>query len=994
MIMREASATNEAGDRAIPPTRVKAAELSKAVWNLVLKPYFIGTGDEPLDGPQPQSPFADLVVDGITEAVEFEAEQQVKLTRRVLRTSAPDLAAFLIDGEELRDDSLLELTAGPGFDTSDYRDPTTGKIDPDAARRAFVRPKGTYDPFHRFVDPGGYRLSDRIWRSGLGERRAIDRFMEYHISRGTSAVEMARTLEVFLTKPAGKVVTPKPYGTSGSYSARRLARTEITAAAGRATIAMSEANPMVGGVRWILSRSHREIDECDFNARGGPNGDGVYAPSDVPRYPNHPHELCTLSPQAANNIDDVVKSIRKRVRRARNEFTNSITGGTAASPEVKRLKRLLSPKELARAALSGTLDQTIADISRKFVRPGVPLASAPTTRPKAVKSVESDTKIRIRLLQEKLVDLDEQIIIQKSLGNRKKVLSLQSSKSRFKKQLREAQGTIVVTPRAPTPTPVPKPEPAPKRAPGAPTPAVVTPIPTGTDAEQLAVVRQNITNMKREKFLLSRELTGATHKRAGEIRTRAAALTAAIKRQEGYVTNIVARTPTVAPTPTPEPTPKAADPQVTKLQGKMADLYAKLDIAKASGDKKKIASVQSSLSVTRRKLRALGAEPIAPGQKPIVEPTPTPAPRVTLPPPKPIAKPPKPIPEPKHIITKAVITKQRAGGGAKERAGVYRANISQLQQEMGDIDRRLFQGPARTEETRLIKRRATVEKLLIKQAAGLAKAEARLAKSPSARGSAGRPQLRRPGGPEVTLTPIKATSKLNKVDDHRTTGLTDEARELHDETWKQARRLKDVHKVPTDMTTMDVYAKNTFGSGSSAQGQYHPVQNQATLNSNQLEANNRLDKGAVNLTTWHEIGHGMDYQWLGASSKAKGWGTDVMGRANVSSKVVAARDKLMKTLMDSSRVIDLIDSKSTGEFRGLTAPSAKYMGYATSEVEVFARGYSQYAAEVLQDAPALKYCKKRSTSRSWGFGHWTADEFAPLKVAFDEFFEAAGMLPE
>ena len=900
MIMREASATNEAGDRAIPPTRAKAAELSKAVWSLVLKPYFIGAGDEPLDGPQPHSPFADLVVDGIKEAVAFEAREQVKLTRQVLRTSAPDLAAFLIDGEELPGENLLELTAGPAFETSDFRDPITGKIDPAAARRAFVRPRGTYDPFHRFVDPGGFRLSDRIWRSGLGERRAIDRYMEYHISRGTSAVEMARTLEVFLTGGAAAAKTPKPYGTNGSYAARRLARTEITAAAGRATIAMSEANPTVGGVRWVLSPSHKDIDDCDFNARGGPNGDGVYAPGDVPRYPNHPHELCTLSPQAANNIDDVVKSIRKRVRRSRNEFTNAITGGTAASPEVRQLKRLLSPKKLAEAALNGTLDQTIADIARKFTRPAIPLASAPTARPKVVRSVESDAKIRISLLREKLQDLDDKIVVQKTLGNRKKVLSLQSSKSRFKKQLRELEATIVVTPRAPRPAP--------------------------------------------------------------------------------------------APAPTPKPAPKRIDPQVVKLQDKMTDLYAKLDIAKASGDKKKIASVQSSLSVTRRKIRALGAEPIAKGESPGIAPTPEPKPRVTLPPPEPRPKP-KPIPEPKVVVTKAVIIKQRTGGGAKERAGVYKQNIQALQTELADIDKRLFQGPARTEESKLIRRRSAVEKLLIKNAAGLAKAEARLAKSPSARGSPGRPQLRRPGGPEVTLDPVKATSKLTKVKDHRVDNLNDDAQELHDETWKQARRLKDVHKVPTDMTSMDIYAKNTFGSGSSAQGQYHPVGRTATINSNQLEVSSIPDRGALNLTTWHEIGHGMDYQWLGASSKARGWGADVMGRNNVSPKVVAARDKLMKTLMDSGRVVDLIDSLDTGEFRGLTAPSKKYMGYATSEVEVFARGYSQYAAEVLQDAPALKYCKKRSTSRSWGFGHWTAKEFQPLKIAFDEFFEAAGMSP-
>ena len=279
MLLREATALNEAGDRAIPPSRTVVAKLSKEIWKLVLKPYFIGSGEDPLDGIIPQSNYADIIVDGVREAITFEAQEQVKLTRKLLKTKAPDLLDFLVEGKELAQEELVtethfRLIAGPTFDSSSFRD-ADGKIIPEAAKKAFVRPRGTYDPFHKFVDPAGYRLSDRIWRSGLGERTAIDRFLDYHVSRGTAAVEMADTLEVYLTGSAAGVGTAKPYGTVGSYSARRLARTEVTAAAGRSTIAMSEANPFVGGVKWILSLSHPDVDNCDKNARGGENRDGI-----------------------------------------------------------------------------------------------------------------------------------------------------------------------------------------------------------------------------------------------------------------------------------------------------------------------------------------------------------------------------------------------------------------------------------------------------------------------------------------------------------------------------------------------------------------------------------------------------------------------------------------------------------------------------------------------------------------------------------------------
>ena len=157
-----------------------------------------------------------------------------------------------------------------------------------------------YDALHEFVHPhDGYRLSDRIWRADAKTRNMIDGLLAHEIRNGTSAVRIAKQLESFLRKERAGVRTKKPYGRWGSYDARRLARTEITAAAGRATIASSQANPYVELVLWDLSNAEREDWDCNCEenaARDVGYGPGVYPVGEVPDYPDHPHCMCTLLP--------------------------------------------------------------------------------------------------------------------------------------------------------------------------------------------------------------------------------------------------------------------------------------------------------------------------------------------------------------------------------------------------------------------------------------------------------------------------------------------------------------------------------------------------------------------------------------------------------------------------------------------------------------------------------------------------------------------------
>lgn len=205
-----------------------------------------------------------------------------------------------------------------------------------------------FDDTRRWVDPRGHRLSARLWYARQTDRDAIDAILRNAILAGDDPLKAARRLEDYLL-PAGRpvrdpktgrlvrwkrddagnllrdsggelipaqpkgVITRTPRSGAGSYAARRLARTEVTRAFGQATIQAAELNPFTDGVQWNLSHRHGRADECDENARGHSKGlpAGVYRPDEVPRYPNHPHDLCHLTPFTTQDADSVVAQLRR-----------------------------------------------------------------------------------------------------------------------------------------------------------------------------------------------------------------------------------------------------------------------------------------------------------------------------------------------------------------------------------------------------------------------------------------------------------------------------------------------------------------------------------------------------------------------------------------------------------------------------------------------------------------------------------------------------------
>lgn len=307
------AAVNGAGAQStVPNTQRARADLKSAIWQRALKPYYIGSGDDPFKDTQPQSPFARLLYDGVSGAVRLQVERQAAIVSRLVRDRSV----------------LLWLTGNrPRFITEQ---------------------RGVYDPFHTWLDPNGYRLSDRVWRTSIDVRTRIDRLLDYEIGRGTGAQRIAALLEDYLTPGASLIRTNTPYGKEGSFAARRLARTEITAAAGRATVNASIANPFVGGIQWRLSHAHRDGDQCDYNAHGGVNGDGVYPPDRVPPYPNHPHEKCSLVPVPMGDTATLIEQLRSEIR------TNS--------PRARAFQGILNPEWLTQAILTGTIAEVIERI--------------------------------------------------------------------------------------------------------------------------------------------------------------------------------------------------------------------------------------------------------------------------------------------------------------------------------------------------------------------------------------------------------------------------------------------------------------------------------------------------------------------------------------------------------------------------------------------------------------------------------------------------------
>jgi hypothetical protein len=183
-------------------------------------------------------------------------------------------------------------------------------------------PLARYEAPHTWVDPNGYRLSDRVWNAATDTRRRLDLFIERSVAEGRGALAISRDLETFLAPGRQLQRTSAPYGTDASYNAMRLARTEIARAHANAAEVSAAQNPFVHGMKVRLSGSHPKTDICDEAAGAGPWPKDALP--DEYKVPLHPHCLCTYQYVMAENPASILDAFRDDIRRERAELIDLI----------------------------------------------------------------------------------------------------------------------------------------------------------------------------------------------------------------------------------------------------------------------------------------------------------------------------------------------------------------------------------------------------------------------------------------------------------------------------------------------------------------------------------------------------------------------------------------------------------------------------------------------------------------------------------------------
>ena len=135
----------------------------------------------------------------------------------------------------------------------------------------------------------GITLSQRVYRNRALSQGQVDRAINNGLLLGKSAREIATDVRRFISPDA-------PGGVS--YSAMRLARSEIQNAYHTTARNRYKESPWVERVKWNLSGSHPEPDECNEFAdhMHRPNWErGEYPVGAVPDKP-HPQCLCYIEP--------------------------------------------------------------------------------------------------------------------------------------------------------------------------------------------------------------------------------------------------------------------------------------------------------------------------------------------------------------------------------------------------------------------------------------------------------------------------------------------------------------------------------------------------------------------------------------------------------------------------------------------------------------------------------------------------------------------------
>lgn len=294
----------------------------------ILDQLFLGDGGrQPVrsDG-LPQSPYARVLL----EEIGLATYQMVEAHHGYLRKVMPgDIRLWLeTSGRPVREMSMARhvSTLLSELTEDEVRERFPGLTEEDITRvvneRIFDSNRlAKYERAHTWVDPRGYRLSDRIWRVDQRTRNKLDDLLVDGISSGMSARRLANLVDQYLIPGREKVRTNRPYGSDGSYDAMRLARTEIASAANRAAYISSYMNPYVDSIEVVRSANgDRTCTVCPQHATIGFSGERLrpaYSIHSANIPPYHPHDMCRVQANATNDVRVVEDRLRHLLERSR-----------------------------------------------------------------------------------------------------------------------------------------------------------------------------------------------------------------------------------------------------------------------------------------------------------------------------------------------------------------------------------------------------------------------------------------------------------------------------------------------------------------------------------------------------------------------------------------------------------------------------------------------------------------------------------------------------
>jgi hypothetical protein len=173
---------------------------------IIQRVYVAGRRAYAEDGATPLSPYASLINRWVT----YITVKAVQNQRNWMKRSVPEDVYRWLSGAR-RPQNVREMIS------------VTGRMLPGFVPDAFAQ----YDPLHLWVDPNGYRLSDRIWRTGVDTRARLDAMLAEQIRNGNSALNISKKSEQFMLPGRAALRTTKPYGTDASYRGMVLGRTRL-----------------------------------------------------------------------------------------------------------------------------------------------------------------------------------------------------------------------------------------------------------------------------------------------------------------------------------------------------------------------------------------------------------------------------------------------------------------------------------------------------------------------------------------------------------------------------------------------------------------------------------------------------------------------------------------------------------------------------------------------------------------------------------------------